>query len=144
MFDALSGMEFCEKWIFWIKSLFSTMKAPVLVNGAPTEEFQRERGLRQGDPLSPSLFNIVGEVFHILMENAKSKGLIEGIRLSLTHLRFADDTILFLRPDVDNIQNLKRILQYFQIMSGLKIYFGKCSLYGWNEPELGNWARMLG
>lgn len=98
LFDALSGMGFCDKWIFWLKSLFSSMKASILVNGVPTEEFKLERGLRQGDPLSPSLFNIVGEVFHLLMENAKNMGLIEGIKMrdhmdSITHLQFVDDTI---------------------------------------------------
>lgn len=79
LFD--EGMRFRDKWIFWLKSLFSSMKASILINGSLKEEFNLERGLRQGDPLSPSLFNIVVEVFHLLIENAKNKGLIEGIKL---------------------------------------------------------------
>lgn len=115
----------------------------------PTEEYNLERGLRQGDPLSPSLFNIFGEVFHVLMEIAKNRGLIEGIKMrdhmdSITHLQFADDTIIFLKPGLDNIMNVKRILQCFQIVSGLKINFGKSSMYGWNETELGTWAGLFG
>lgn len=124
------------------------MKASILVNGSPTEEFNFERGLRQGDPLSPYHFNIVGEVFHLLMENAKSKGLIEGVKLrhhmkSISHLQFADDTIIFLNQELDNIINLKRLLQCFQLVSGLKFNFGKSSLYGWNEPDLQSWVEIL-
>lgn len=79
------------------------MKASILINGSPTNEFRIGRGLRQGDPLSPALFNIVGEVFHMLMVNAENEGLIEGIKLkdqmeSISHLQFADDTIIFLTP----------------------------------------------
>lgn len=39
---------------------------------------------------------------------------------------------------------MKRILQCFQIVSGLKINFGKSSLYGWNETELETWAGLMG
>lgn len=91
LFEALEALGFHSKWIFWIKSLFDTMKASILVNGSPTPEFFPHKGLRQGDPLSPFLFNIVGEVFHLLMEAAKEKGLIKGVEISprinnFTHL----------------------------------------------------------
>lgn len=149
LFEAMYGMGFSERWIFWIRSLFSSMRSSVLVNGSPTEEFRLERGLRQGDPLSPFLFNIVGEVFHLLMEKAKEAGLIEGIKLrnhmeSISHLQFADDTIIFLNPELSHILNLKRLIQCFQLVSGLKINFGKSSLFGWKEPEFQSWSDILG
>ena len=56
-------MGFGEKWIGWIKSILNPMKASVLVNGSPTREFEMQRGLRQGDPLSPLLFDLAGEFF---------------------------------------------------------------------------------
>lgn len=39
---------------------------------------------------------------------------------------------------------MKRLLQCFHLASGLKINYGKSSLYGWNEPELHSWAGILG
>lgn len=95
------------------------MRASVLVNGSPTEKFEFfYRGLRQGDPLSPSLFNIVGKVFHSIMEKAKEVGLIQGIFMNsefndFSHLQFAHDTIIFLKQGLENISNLKKILQCF-------------------------------
>lgn len=115
---ALEGFGFGWQWINWLKSFFTSMKASVLVNGSPTDEFSFQRGLRQEDPLSPYLFNIVGEVFHVIMERAKELGLIQGIHLNdefnnFSHLQFADDTILFLKPSIHNNINLKRVLQCF-------------------------------
>ena len=40
-----------------------------------------EKGLRQGDPLALFLFLIVVETFHILMSEAKVKGVNDGIKV---------------------------------------------------------------
>ena len=43
----------------------------------------------------------------------------------VTHLQYADDTILFLKPKVEFLANAKRILRCFEMASGLKINFHK-------------------
>lgn len=53
------------------------------------------KGLRQGDPLSPFLFNIIVEALNIMLERAKVIGLINGVRVGrngemVSHLQFAD------------------------------------------------------
>lgn len=53
----------------------------ILINGSSTGEFNLKRGVRQGDPLSPFLFLIAMEGMHIVMEEAKTKGLLEGVKL---------------------------------------------------------------
>jgi hypothetical protein len=55
--DVVMGrMSFPTLWRKWIKECFSTATTSMLVNGSPTDEFSLERGLRQGDHLSPFLF----------------------------------------------------------------------------------------
>ena len=50
----------------------------MLVNGSPIKEFFMERGLCQGDPLSPFLFNLVVEVLSRLLDKARDRGMIKG------------------------------------------------------------------
>ncbi|CAM8943692.1 unnamed protein product [Rhodiola kirilowii] len=71
-------MGFGVKWRKWISECISTVRLAVLVNGSPTEEFAMERGLRQGDPLSPFLFLIAAEGLSRLLSKQKKSGLSKG------------------------------------------------------------------
>jgi hypothetical protein len=51
----------------------------IKVNDDVGRYFQTLKGLRQGDPLSPMLFNIVADMLTIMIERAKIDGLIEGV-----------------------------------------------------------------
>ncbi|KAL4384698.1 hypothetical protein GQ457_15G025740 [Hibiscus cannabinus] len=147
----LVKMGFGESWCTWIYECVSSAKVSILINGSPTKEFLMKKGLRQGDPISPFLFITVTEVLHLIIIKASENGLIEGIdsllpQASLTHLQFADDTILFLRPSVECIENTKRVLRCFEICSGLSINFRKSCLVGINtdSTEVKNLASICG
>lgn len=50
--------------------LLSTANTQILVNGETGRSIKHQRGLRQGDPLSPMLFILVMEVLNSLVNFA--------------------------------------------------------------------------
>ena len=74
------------------------------------------RGLHQGDPLSPFLFDITVEGLSVLFERASNSGLFKGINcgngMHLSHLQYADDTLVFSPNDFHSISTTKRILRF--------------------------------
>lgn len=125
-------MSFGKKWIDWIKTIFFSARMSILVNGSLTKEFKPERGLRPGAPMSPLLFLIVGKILHCMFERAKEKNIFQEIIYGsqgnqISHLQFADDTILFLQKKIHSIVGIKSVLHYFELLSGLKINLSKTS-----------------
>ncbi|XP_028077559.1 uncharacterized protein LOC114279501 [Camellia sinensis] len=82
----LGKFGFGAKWIRWMKTCIITTMVSILVNGAPIEEFQPQKGLRQGDHLSPFLFIVAVEGLNLLLERAIEKGLIKGASVGFDQL----------------------------------------------------------
>jgi hypothetical protein len=73
----------------------------IKVNNQVGKIFQTCKGVRQGDPLSPILFNIVVDMLAILINRAKNGGQISGVIPNiiddgLSILQYVDDIILFM------------------------------------------------
>nr|GEW02515.1 protein trichome birefringence-like 19 [Tanacetum cinerariifolium] len=81
--------------------------AKVLANRSPTQEFNMEKGLRQGGPLSPFLFIVVIEALYVAILEASNSGLYKGTEFG---------------PINENIF----LLQYVDV----SLFFGDCKLYG--------------
>ncbi|XP_028094398.1 uncharacterized protein LOC114294466 [Camellia sinensis] len=123
-----------------MKECVTTSRVLVLVNGSPSEEFSPQRGLRQGDPLSPFLFNLVVEGLHMLLSRACELNLIKGVKVGcegvvLTLLHFADDSLLFSEAEVEVVRKLKMVLRCFEIMSGMPL--------GANPRRLATWKPVV-
>ena len=133
--EILRQMNFGDVWIDWIKGLICSAKVSVLVNGSPTNQFGLEKGVRQGDLLSPYIFIIVMEGLILALCEANEKRLIRGIELPndgsvITNLHYADDALFLGKWNGANIRHLMKVLQCFHKASGLKINWNKSTLYG--------------
>ena len=135
LLKVMHKMGFGPKWIGWMWSCISTVKYSVLVNGVPAGFFSSTKGLlRQGDPLSPYLFVMGMEVLSALITRTVEGGFIYGCRIwrgrgqtvNISHLLFADDTIVFCEAKKESLLYLSWILFWFEATSGLKINLNKC------------------
>jgi hypothetical protein len=139
-FFSLKMKGFSLEWCYLIQNFVQGGSVAIKVNDDTGHYFQTKKGLRQGDPLSPMLFNIMVDMFAILIERAKSDGKIAGIIPHLVDgglsiLQYADNTILFMEHDIEKAKNLKLILSAFEQLLGLKINFLKSELYCFGEAK---------
>lgn len=91
------------------------VKYRIEVNGELTKVFTQQRGLRQGDPLSPYLFLICAEAFSSLLHHAEGTNMIQGIQIcngaqSISHLLFAYDSLILMKANEENAASLNNIL----------------------------------
>lgn len=90
---------------------------------APRINSPSQRGLRQGDPLSPYLFLICGEGFSSLLKVVKTNKSITGVRIArhaplISHLFFADDNILFFQANNQEVGKVKEIIEIYEREAG--------------------------
>jgi hypothetical protein len=128
----MKGFE--PMWCEWVARFVQGGSVGIRVNDDIGHYFQTLKGLRQGDPLSPLLFNLVADMLAILIMRAKEDGQVGGLIPHLVDggvsiLQYADDTILFLEHDIAKAVNMKLILAFFEQLSGLKINYHKSELY---------------
>lgn len=86
-----------------------------MVNGEESAYFKPGKGLRHGDPLSPFLFNLVGDSLSKMLMKAVNKGLVRGLLENfkeggIVSLQYANDTILFAKAEESILVNLKCII----------------------------------
>jgi hypothetical protein len=111
----------------------------ISINGEVGPFFRNKHGVRQGDPISPLLFDFMADALSAMLDAAAHAGHLRGvvphlIQGGVTHLQYADDTILLLDLDDISIANLKFILFAFEILSGLKINFLKSEVIVMGAP----------
>lgn len=100
-----------------------SVRFSVLINVSPEGYITPERGLWQGDPLSPYLFILCAEVLSHLMQQAMRDRSLMGIKISnnapaVNHLLFADDSLFFSLANLKAARKLKNISLPMRLCQG--------------------------
>lgn len=117
-----------------IMECVSTVNTNVLWNGRRSESFTPQRGIRQGDPMSPYLFVMcMDKLTHLIEEEVEASRWVP-IRAGrsgpqVSHLMFADDLLLFGKATDATMTSVLNALNKFCGMSGQMVSQEKTSLF---------------
>jgi hypothetical protein len=100
-------------------SCVTTVRYTIRLNNVPLESFIPSRGLHQGDPLSPYLFLFVADDLSKLIQNQVDQHQLRELHIcriapGISHLLFADDTMLFIEAFEDQAEVIKGALQLYE------------------------------
>ncbi|KAJ1695315.1 hypothetical protein LUZ63_012013 [Rhynchospora breviuscula] len=135
LFTLLQTRGFPFRFIAWVKLLLTSSKSAVLLNGAVGPTFHHKRGLRQGDPLSPSLFILASDVLSRMIQTVASTirfGLTSKLIEPYYLLQYADDALIFSTTNGQALQSLNLVLQSFSKVSGIDINWSKTCFIPFN------------
>ncbi|KAH7515208.1 hypothetical protein FEM48_Zijuj10G0002700 [Ziziphus jujuba var. spinosa] len=97
---------------FWwmIRSCVSSVNFSLLLNGTICGSFKPERGIHEGDPLSPSLFILCFEFLTRILAKEEEQGWLHGIKVAhnapaISHLMYADDLLIMCPAEAKIIKN---------------------------------------
>ncbi|XP_028754982.1 uncharacterized protein LOC114714409 [Neltuma alba] len=128
----LAGLQgrICEL----IMDCITSVSVNVLWNGSKTEFSCTQRGLRQGDPISPYIFVLCMDRLSHLISDMVEEGRWRPIGLTregpfISHLMFADDLLFFGEATKQQVQCMLDCLNSFCSASGEKVNLGKSSIF---------------
>lgn len=150
LLECHSMRGFSETWCGWIKKILYDGSVSIKLNNCVGPYFHSAKGVRQGDPHSPFLFNLAAECLAKMIKNAQRNKLIVGLAADLIPdgiavLQYADDTIICIEHDVEKAVNLKLLLYIFEMMCGLKVNYQKSEIFtvGGDENVIKTYANMF-
>lgn len=119
-------------WIDLILKCITSASFSILINGEKKGHFKASRGLRQGDPLSPYLFLLIAEGLSHLISKANRDSRLSGLRCingpTISHLLFADDSLIFCKADERELMSMKNLLKEYELASGESINLSKSAI----------------
>lgn len=108
LFARLENRGFDAKWCTWIKQVVIGRTVSMKMNNKIGTYMKSFKGVRQGDPLSPILFNFVADCLTRMVHKSHENGLVTSlishiIPNGVAILQYTDDSIVFLKHDVQGL-----------------------------------------
>ena len=112
-------MGFHDNWVRMVMETVRIVSYSILINGSPRGFIKLTRGIQQGDSLSPFLFLLVSEGLNGLIKKSVAVGDLQGFSLckygpQISHLFFADDSVIFCRAKMGDVQALQLALTLYE------------------------------
>lgn len=120
-------------WVDLIMRCVSSVSYSFRINQSVFGDLKPERGLRQGDPLSPYLFTLCAQGLSTIISNAAAMGLFKSVKIArgcpmVSHLFFADDNLVFFRATLHDIVHVKKCIQDYEETSGHVVNYEKSAI----------------
>lgn len=147
LFTALTKLGFSDIWVHWVASLYQATTSAIKINGTPGPDFRLKRSIRQGCPLAPYLFILATDVLGHMLDDPKYG--VEGLSLPRGGLvrdqTFVDDTTLYLRGHLANLDRAKEVLKIFCRASSAKINWHKsAAIWASKRERPWEWGEDVG
>jgi len=125
-------LGFSNEWIQWTTTSYEEAETSVVVNRQKGKSFQMERVVCQGCPIAPYIYLFVANNLGYMSFDPRYG--IEGLTLldgtQIQDQMFANDTMMFLKGNLNNLQNTFQVLQTFCEASRRKVNWHKsCAIW---------------
>ena len=117
----LEAFNFGDNFKKWVSVLYNNAQSSIMNGGFMTNYFEISRGVRQGCPLSPSLFILAVELLALkIRQNPNCRGIQLPNDQEVKTSQFADDTTI-ITSNVDSLKSHLQVIDWFGTVSGLKL-----------------------
>ncbi|KAL3812349.1 hypothetical protein ACJIZ3_013617 [Penstemon smallii] len=142
-------LGFDLRFVNLIMTCVTSVTYSFILNGSQVSFVRPERGIRQGDPLSPYLFLFCAESLSALIYQEEMRGHLCGVAVSpnaprISHLLFADDTLILCQATAEAAYCVQNILYSYGLASGQDINYDKSSVVFTRDTREEDIASILG